>query len=224
MTLLFDVILIAILVLCAIIGWKRGFLKSLGGFVSYIIAFAVANKFYKLLAKFVIEIPFLAKMITDVEMPPIPQNITFLDKVKFIFDYVSENATASDIDGSAEMIKAILNNYVAELIASLIGFIVMFAVTWLVLKLGLWLLELVVDKTPVIRQANGILGSIVGLLTGFFWTWVTSNLFVRFALPILNDKWPTVFVSELADSFVVRFCTEINPITYLFLLINLISG
>lgn len=224
MTLLIDIILIAILILCAIIGWKRGFLKSLGGFVSYIIAFAVANKLYRLLARFVIEIPFLKKMITDVAMPTLPEKATFLDKMKAIFDYISANATVSDVDASSEMVKAIINNYVAELIAALIGFIVIFAIIWIVLKLGLWLLELVVDKTPVIRQANGILGSVIGLLCGLFWTWTVSNLFVRFALPILNDKWPTIFVSEIADSFIVHLCTEINPITYLFLLINLISG
>ena len=224
MTILFDVILIAILVLCAIIGWKRGFLRALGGFVSYIIAFAIANKFYRLFAKWIIEIPFLKNMITDVEMPVISENATFLDKVKIIFEYISEKATISDLDASAETVKAIINNYVAELLASLLGFIIMFALTWIVLKLILWILELIVDKTPVIRQANGILGSVIGLCNGFFWTWALSNMFVRFALPILSEKWPTVFVAEIADSFIVHLCTEINPITYLFLLINLISG
>ncbi len=224
MTLLFDIILIAILVLCAILGWKRGFLRTLGGFVSYIIAFTIANKFYRLLADFVIQIPFLQNMITDVEMPVLPEQSTFLDKVKAIAEYVSEKSTISDLDASAETVKAIMNNYVAELLAALIGFILSFAIAWIALKLVLWLLALVVDKTPVIHQANEILGSIVGLFCGFFWTWALSNLFVNFALPLLMEKWPTVFVSEIANSVIVRFCTEINPITYLFLLINLISG
>ena len=118
--------------------------------------------------------------------------------------------------------EAILNNYIAELLASIIGFVVVFLVTVLILKLLLWILDMIVSRTPVIRQANGLLGCLIGLLNGFFWTWMISNVFVNFALPFLSDRWPTVFVSEMADSFVVGLRTKINPITYLFMLINLI--
>jgi len=224
MSVLFDVILIIILSVCALIGWKKGFVRALRGFVTYIVSFAVANTLYRVVAKSVIKLSFLQKMITDVEMPEVSANATFLDKMSEIIKYISGKASFSDVDKTAETVKAIINNYIAELLASVIGFIVIFIVMVLILKLLLWILDMVVSKTPVIRQANGLLGSIVGLLTGLFWTWIISNVFVNFALPILNEKWPTVFVSEIADSFIVNLCTKINPITYLFMLINLISN
>lgn len=224
MSVLFDIILIIVLAVCAVIGWKKGFIRALRGFITYILSFAVANTLYRVVAKSVIQLPFLQKMITDVEMPELSQNATFLDKMSAIVKYISEKATFSNVDETSETIKAILNNYIAELLASVIGFIVIFIVMVLVLKLLLWILDMVVSKTPVIRQANGLLGCIIGLLTGLFWTWIISNVFVNFALPLLNEKWPTIFVSEIADSFVVKLCTKINPITYLFMLINLISN
>lgn len=224
MSVLFDIILIVILIVCAIIGWKKGFIRALRGFVTYILSFAVANTLYRLIARYVIELPFLQRMITDVEMPALPANATFLDKAGAIIKYISEKATITDPDGTSETVKAILDNYVAEFLASVIGFILVFVIVLLLLKLLLWILDSVVSHTPVIRQANGLLGSLMGLLTGFFWTWIVSNLFVGVALPILNEKWPTLFVSEIADSFIVGLCTKINPITYLFMLINLISG
>ncbi len=224
MSVLFDIILIIILAVCAVIGWKKGFIRALRGFVTYIVSFAVANTLYRVVAKSVIKLPFLQKMITDVEMPELPANATFLDKMSEIVRYISGKASFYNMDETSETIKAILNNYIAELIACVVGFIVIFIVMVLVLKLLLWILDMVVSKTPVIRQANGLLGCIIGLFTGLFWTWIVSNVFVNFALPILNDKWPTVFVSEIADSFIVNLCTKINPITYLFMLINLISN
>lgn len=224
MSVLLDVILIAVLAVCVVIGWRRGFIRALRGFVTYIISFAVANSLYRVIAKSIITLPFLQNMITDVEMPELPANATFMDKVSTIVKYISEQTEGTGSQDISETIQAVINNYIAELLAAIIGFIVIFLVMVLVLKLLLWILDMVVSRTPIIRQANGLLGCLIGLLNGFFWTWMVSNVFVNFALPLLNDKWPTVFVPEMADSFVVNLCTKINPITYLFMLINLISN
>ncbi len=224
MSVLLDVILIAVLAVGVVIGWRRGFIRALRGFVTYIISFAVANSLYRVIAKSIITLPFLQNMITDVEMPELPANATFMDKVSTIVKYISEQTEGSGSQDISETIQAVINNYIAELLAAIIGFIVIFLVMVLVLKLLLWILDMVVSRTPIIRQANGLLGCLIGLLNGFFWTWMVSNVFVNFALPLLNDKWPTVFVPEMADSFVVNLCTKINPITYLFMLINLISN
>lgn len=224
MSVLLDVILIAVLAVCVVIGWRRGFIRALRGFVTYIISFAVANSLYRVIAKSIITLPFLQNMITDVEMPELPANATFMDKVSTIVTYISEQTEGSGSQDISETVQAVINNYIAELLAAIIGFIVIFLVMVLALKLLLWILDMVVSRTPIIRQANGLLGCLIGLLNGFFWTWMVSNVFVNFALPLLNDKWPTVFVPEMADSFVVNLCTKINPITYLFMLINLISN
>lgn len=224
MSVLLDVILIAVLAVGVVIGWRRGFIRALRGFVTYIISFAVANSLYRVIAKSIITLPFLQNMITDVEMPELPANATFMDKVSTIVKYISEQTEGPGSQDISETIQAVINNYIAELLAAIIGFIVIFLVMVLVLKLLLWILDMVVSRTPIIRQANGLLGCLIGLLNGFFWTWMVSNVFVNFALPLLNDKWPTVFVPEMADSFVVALCTKINPITYLFMLINLISN
>lgn len=224
MSVLLDVILIAVLAVCVVIGWRRGFIRALRGFVTYIISFAVANSLYRVIAKSIITLPFLQNMITDVEMPELPANATFMDKVSTIVKYISEQTEGTGSQDISETIQAVINNYIAELLAAIIGFIVIFLVMVLVLKLLLWILDMVVSRMPIIRQANGLLGCLIGLLNGFFWTWMVSNVFVNFALPLLNDKWPTVFVPEMADSFVVNLCTKINPITYLFMLINLISN
>ena len=224
MSVLLDILLIAVLAICVVVGWKRGFIRALRGFVTYILSFAVANSLYRLLAKSIIALPFLQNMITDVDMPDIPANATFLDKVSAIIQYISEQSGEEGLGGTSEVVEAVINNYIAELLAAVISFLIVFLVTVLVLKLLLWILDMIVSRMPIIRHANGLLGCLIGLLNGFFWTWMISNVFVNFALPFLSDKWPAIFGSAMANSFVVNLCTKINPITYLFMLINLISN
>lgn len=224
MSIIIDVCLVIVLAVCAVIGWKKGFIKSLCGFLSYVISFAVANALYRLLSLLIIKLPFLQAMITDVTMPPVAKNATFLDKISVAFRYIAENTKLSSLDASAKEAKQILSNYVAEAIADILGFAIIFFAVLLLLKLLLWIMDKVVTNMPVIKQANSLLGCILGLGKGFVWTWALTNLFVRFILPFLTEKYPTVFVSEIANSFAVKLCTKINPITYLFLLINMITG
>ena len=43
MAILVDLILIAVLALCIFLGWKKGFVKTLSGFLVYVFSFAIAN-------------------------------------------------------------------------------------------------------------------------------------------------------------------------------------
>lgn len=218
-----DLILVFVLALCVYIGWMRGFVKTLSGFLIYVVSFAFANASYHLITKYVIQIPFLQKLISDVEMPAFSEKATFLDKLGEIVTFAKDTALSQGAEEALEASKAVLGNCVAELLASVIAFAAIFLVSILLLKLLIWIFDAFVTRLPVLRQANGFLGGIIGLFNGFIWTWALSNIFVRIVLPILHHGWPNLFVYEIADSFVVNLCTKINPITYLFELINLIS-
>ena len=45
MSVLLDILLIAVLAICVVVGWKRGFIRALRGFVTYILSFAVSAKY-----------------------------------------------------------------------------------------------------------------------------------------------------------------------------------
>jgi len=221
MALIVDIILVLILALCVYFGWKNGLIKSLSGFVSYVLSVAIANAFYKFLAPYVMKIPFLANMVTEgVAMPEFAPDATFLDKMKVMLAFLKDDVVEN---GNAEATKAMASNCLAELLTTVISFAVIFAVALLLIKLIFFGLDKFIKKIPVIKQVNGILGAIVGLLNGFIWTWAASNLFINVILPILNHFKPDLFIMEIADSYILTFCTKINPITYLFWLINLFS-
>lgn len=219
-----DISLVIILAVCAVVGWKKGLIRTLRGFLSYIVSFAVANATYRFLSVYVIKLPFLQGLITDIPMPPVAEDATFMDKISVAFRYIAENAKLTSLGTSADEAKLIFNNYIAEALADIISFIVVFFAVTLLLKLLLWIFDKIASNTPIIREANSLLGAIVGLFKGLFWTWAVTNLFVRFLLPILCEKLPTVFTPEIANSFAINLCTKINPITYLLLLINMITN
>ncbi|MBE6665811.1 MAG: CvpA family protein [Ruminococcaceae bacterium] len=221
MALIIDVILVLILLCCAYSGWKSGFIKTLSGFLSYVLSFALANAFDDLFVPFVRKIPFLSNMITEgAVFPEVPGDATFLDKMQVFLRFLTEDVIA---DGNADAAQAVLKNCLAEILISCFAFIAVFLISWILLKLLLFALDFLIKKIPVIKQANGVLGALAGLLNGFIWTWAISNIFVKFLLPVLNHFEPNFFIMEIADSYIIHLCTKINPITYLFQLINLLS-
>lgn len=219
MSVLFDIILAFILAVCAFIGYKQGLIRTLSRFISYLISFTLANNFYVLVAKLLIKIPLLDNMLYG---EPFAERMTFLDRLDLSFDQVKENLFVFGDEETMMIAKLTLDNAIAIVIASLIAFIITFIIAGLLMKLIVFLLNGLITKIPVLKQVNGILGGLFGLMNGFFWTWIVTNSFVQLLLPTLMEKWPTVFVTEISESFIVQLCTKINPITYLIALINFI--
>lgn len=217
----FGLFLILVLVISALIGLKRGFVRSVAGLAEYIVAFFVANRFYTFAADIVVRIPFLSKLKTDVDMPELESGKGFFEKLKAIIEHLIDTALSSG-DAEAEA-NAIINNYIADVVSKAIAFVVLFLVSLLVLKLIVYLIDKFCDL-PVLKAANKTLGVLFGLFCGMFVTWFLANLFVNTLLPIFIDKWPDVFNVEMGEHFLVKFFMRFSPIALMMYLINLISS
>ncbi len=210
-----DVIIAAVMVLIiaisAFIGMKKGFIRMVAGFVEYVVSFLLAYVFCSKLAVYVKKIPFIAKMVTDTEMPSL-EGMTLGEKIKFVVNYVVDNAIAKGADQASLEAAAIVKNYIASIISTAIAFVLIFVVTLLLQKLIVLLLDLAA-KAPGLKQINGGLGFVFGLVCGSFWTWLLANIFVRAALPILCAKFPETFTEALASGAVMKFFLKINPVS-----------
>lgn len=210
-----DIIIAAVMVLIiaisAFIGMKKGFIMMIAGFVEYVVSFLLAYVFCSKLAVYVKKIPFIAKMVTDTEMPSL-EGMTLGEKIKFVVDYIVDNVIAKGADQASLEAAAIVKNYIASIISTAIAFILIFVVTLLLQKLIVLLLDLAA-KAPGLKQINGGLGFVFGLVCGSFWTWLLANIFVRAALPILCAKFPETFTEALASGAVMTFFLKINPVS-----------
>ena len=222
MALIVDIALIAVLALCVFLGWKKGFIHAVSKFLTYILSFVFANIFWKYLAVYVGRITFIQNLITEgVEGPSFEEGASFMNKLKTMFSYLAGDMIQN---GNVDNTTAVINNYLAEILTMVISFAIIFIVAMLLLKLVFRLLNSIIKKIPVIKQANGILGAVVGFLNGSIWTWAIANLFVKAFLPKLNQLNPTIFSMEIAESFIITLCTKINPITYILQFISWISS
>ena len=210
-----DIIIAAVMVLIiaisAFIGMKKGFIRMIAGFVEYVVSFLLAYVFCSKLAVYVKKIPFIAKMVTDTEMPSL-EGMTLGEKIKFVVDYIVDNVIAKGADQASLEAAAIVKNYIASIISTAIAFILIFVVTLLLQKLIVLLLDLAA-KAPGLKQINGGLGFVFGLVCGSFWTRLLANIFVRAALPILCAKFPETFTEALASGAVMTFFLKINPVS-----------
>ena len=217
MSAVLDIILIAIIVIFAVVGTKKGFIKSVSGLVSHVLSFILALVFYKRFTVYVKRLPFLANMITDVDMPNFEGADGFMEKIKMIVNYI---ISSDDVSVAS---KAVVNNLIADVIATVIAFAVLLLGFILLFRLAFLLLDLMA-KVPVIKQANGVLGLVSGLFLGLFWAWIAANLFGNLLFPILNAKWPEIFMDEILESIVFKLCTSANPMTYIFMILQKIFG
>ena len=213
-----DIILVAVLALCVFFGWKNGFIKAISGLLTYILSFAIANFCWKFMAIPVGALPFIKNMITEgVEGPVIEEGASFMDKLQSMISFFAGDVAQ---DGNADTVAAVMKNYLAETLTMVISFVLVFVIAMILLKIAFKLLNSVISKIPVVGQVNSILGAVVGFFNGSIWTWAITNVFVIAFLPVLNNANPSLVPMEIAESFIVTLCTKINPITYIFQLIN----
>jgi uncharacterized membrane protein required for colicin V production len=122
-----------------------------------------------------------------------------------------------------EVTAAIRDNVMAEVLSIAIAIIGLFLVLLIAIKIVFRLLDLVA-KLPVLKQANGLLGGIIGACEGFIWCWVFALVFGSFIFPALNAGNPELFTTDMLTSPVYQLCTKFNPVGLIISLIQLITG
>lgn len=206
--------LFLILIASAVIGFFRGFIKSIAGLVTYIVSFFVAKAFTPFLAKWMIKVPFIANMITpEVETPEFEGSF-----VNQIIQMVSYAAKAFTTESGSE-VNLIAKNYLAQVIANVISFIALFIVCAILLHLVFMLLNRIA-KIEGFKEINRLLGLIIGIVVGLFIVWIIVSIFVNIALPLLAPQYPDVINENIKDNVIIKIFAQYNPIALIMNLIN----
>ena len=220
MSIVLSAVLILIVAVFALLGVKKGFFATIAGFISPLASLALTMIFYKPVAAF-LKSSLFSGMVTDTSgmenfFNEFNATEDVIAKLKLAMDYLNEN----DLN---EAVEAIKNNVMAEVLSIAIAIVGLFLVLLIVIKLVFKLLDLVA-KLPVLKQANGILGGVIGACEGFVWCWVFALVFGSFIFPMLNASNPELFTTDMLSSPVYQFCTTFNPVGLIISLIQLIIG
>ncbi len=232
MSLLLDVILIVIMAMCVVYGYKNGFFKSIMNLVSGIVSVIVAYTFTPALGAWLNAKFFLgaiskgiaeafasaAKASSDVageivydltKMFENPQITSIIERFGSDVSAVQEAA-----DGSADASYSVIEDIavsvaspIAETVSTVCAFLLLFIVTALVLRIFTAIIS-GIFRLPVLKSMDKGLGLVAGIITAAFFGWVLS-LAAEVALSALVTVAPDI-VSEntFNNTIIIKFFAE----------------
>ena len=227
MNFLVDFILLAIVVLFAVAGFKKGFVKTLISSAKKIVAFVVATTFSSRLGAWLKEQFFMEKAreiiksklsefigekaATDIDLSNLLDSehsgfLSFIEKMNV------DTETLSNMLISQEgKVVDNISDYIAEpcvnAISSVIAFVILFFGTLLVLLVVGAILNLIA-KLPVLKGTNKLLGGILGAAMGIFWAFVLTAL-IRIIVPYFSDN--AVIASLANGGPLYNFISSLAP-------------
>ena len=215
MSIALSAVLLIIVAVFVVIGAKKGFFATIAGLVCPLGSLVLTILFYKPIAAFLKRTLF-AGMVSDVALPDFEGANDVISQLTVMMEYLNNN----DVGEVAEAVK---NNVMAEVLSIAIAIIGLFLILFIGFKIVFKILD-ILSNLPVLTQANGILGGIIGAFEGFIWCWVFALVFGSFIFPFLNTLNPELFSAEMLSSPIYQFCTSFNPVGLIVSLIQLIIG
>ena len=219
---IFDIVLVAILLLGIIIGAKRGFIGTIAKPVriasSLGLAFVFCEKVGESLIKPMISAPIttqIAEIInqkyaevtaaTSGNLPTI---------IKLAAGLAGINLEELGVEGEnyVEALIGMITEPIIAIAATIISFVLLFIVLMLVLRVALWLLNMMIDG-GFVGVINRVIGCIVTFSFALVIVWAIASLteFV-FNIPALADMQA---IKDFNGGFVYKFFKGLSPLELL---------
>lgn len=211
-----DIIIIAIIVICAILGYRKGLLRAVYRLVSLVIAVFIARLIYPYVARFLGQTQLLltvqdsitntmnmqgifneslynrgSEMIDTLPIPGALRTILHTNNTPYMFETLQVATMEEYISG-----------FFANMIINAIAIVLVFVITLIALYIIGQVLD-IVSKLPVINFINQ--------LGGLIWGAVASTVFVWLCLVIVSllaINMPPDFVVQLEGSGIVQWMFE----------------
>ena len=232
---IWDILLIAILVLSISFAARKGFIRTLIELVGYIIALVAAAYLGGLLAEFVFETFIRGGMVSSIQEQIEATGFNDIAMgIKGAFEslpgYIAETVAALGITPAAVAAQLTGDGVTAEAVASSVVDVAvrpaMLSMLRSVFHVVLFVLLLFVvrriakisgfvNKIPLVGDLNIVLGGAFGLLKGGVWVLFLCTV-VSLLQPMLQESWPFLKDETIESSYLFRFVYLNNPIPTLF--------
>lgn len=194
-----DVVFAVVMIFCVYLGFKRGFVKSVCNVTSFALSVVVAFLSYHKISEFITLSP-VGKYITD----KISTTVSITPPDLSGMPDFTQKPLQSITDASLDAVNTVSQNFAAVIIG-----IISVIITIIIVKLAIKLLFKIFDfaaKLPVIRQCNGIMGGVFGVISGVFWVCI-----IAFVLTYISVIPKAQFLQEIIEtSRIMPFVCENN--------------
>ena len=206
MNYLFDFLVLALIIFCAWLGKRIGFVRSFFGFCGTLISFAVSSFLARPVAKWLCEIvflPILEKVFADSVSEKVGQKLQDIDfanlpdSVHQLLNLFGTDAEAlqrylaeSDVSSGQQLAHEICSA-VAEPVAYAISFAVAFFGLFIIISLFIRFLVNALDliaKLPLLNFSNRLLGLGIGILWGITLAVILSSA-LTIAAPAVRSNY-----------------------------------
>ncbi len=173
MSIIIDVAVVAFIWILAVTGYKKGLVRTLYGFVSFIVAAIITAFVYKPVSEWLLKLDFVRKWTERISA--------------YIVTSIAEGA-----EGVTGQLPEWMWNFagsgsatwtVGEAFASLVVGILCVVVVFIIVKLALTLFVGILDtimKLPLLNSVNRLGGVVFGLLKGVIIVWIVCAVVVLF--------------------------------------------
>ena len=215
-----DLVLVMILLIGLIVGYKRGFIKiisvPLRRILALVIAFGSAGAFGSLVIN-----PFISEPITasisaiiyencpDILTGAALENLPLVLRIAASLSGVDIGALANGQDNLADAVIFALADPIIGLISTVLSFIILLILSLLVIKFLFFLLD-TYSQEGIIGAVNKIAGGAVNLLLAVAIDWILVS---AFSFIINLDAMSSVeWASSFNGGFIYRFFDDFNPL------------
>ncbi len=206
-------LVLAIILINAWIGKKKGLIKVVFSMVSLILAMILTVIFSPTVTDMLRDNDKVYTGITErVEQIFINDEEESSDEESFIEKLVLPNSIKETLlenkEKGIDNIKAYITEYLTEIVLKATGFIV----TFVVLLVAIWVLSIalnIISKLPVLNQINKTTGLIAGLIHGFVIVWIMFMLITVFA----GSGFGQSAFAMIEESVILSFIYDNNLLT-----------
>lgn len=227
---LIDIVFATMVLICVVVAWNRGFVKTVVSFLGFIAAGIVSMlacaKVSEYLYQLLIKQPLYDSIYKRVlELVPTGEVVSSIEDigavlpgaVKVLFDLAAADAgerIGQTLAGTAETVShTVLDTLVEPLVLALLNmviFFVLFALLMVIVNILVAMLGKVFEL-PVLSGINRLLGGVVGVVNGVLVCMLAAALLSLYAT-VTSDASSWVNTDILRSTTIASFFIEHNPI------------
>jgi uncharacterized membrane protein required for colicin V production len=223
-----DLAIFFVLALSVLFGLYKGFIRTVAGIVSFILAWVIALSFYPLVASGLKKSPSFVKNVkyytgdnsrlgdsvdmpvTELETEAEAKNTVNSANVPApINKLLVKNVMSQSFLGlNRDTLGEYLNETVFHFAVNLIAFLILFLSVKIICSIVLHAIDYAM-KLPILSNLNTALGGIFGFISGILLLFVVFSI-----IPVILSAVPSATVEKmLSESFFSRFFTNANIIS-----------
>lgn len=195
MSLIIDLIIVAVILLFTFLGYKRGLIKVAIHLCTFFIAIIVAFVLYKPISNVIIENTNIDETIqTTITSKILPEGASETTEVE-----LPDNLPNMILKNSQNTIQSVANSFTTTLIESACFFLI-FILVKIILKFVTILADWIA-KLPILKQFNELGGTIYGILEGLLVVFTVFAL-ISLAAPLIDSSVLDAINSSFIGAFI----------------------